>query len=324
MSEFEDQELFSTHPNDAFFKSVFSDTARAAEFFQTHLPASMAAVIDWATLTTMPASFVKRDLQQAHSDLLFTAKSGGRELLLYLLFEHQTTVDPQMPLRLLNYITQILIGHAERHALPLPAVVPFVLHQGPERWTVSPHFEDLFALTEAESDILLPYVPRFRHALLDLTQCDPASDEDHAKMQVILHLMKAARTRKLLEFFKWLGQSGVDVTMLLEGHLFRLCLVYAWNADDTLDVEEISRQLAAQPRLQSEAMTTAQKLRNEGKLEGKLEGEARGQWIGKIVLLRQLMQLPTANTAEMDSLGAGELERRFKELEGEYETKFRR
>ncbi len=53
-----------------------------------------------------------------------------------------------MPLRLLFYTAEILFKHHKSHGLPLPPVLPFVFHQGPERWNVSTAFDDLFQLSE--------------------------------------------------------------------------------------------------------------------------------------------------------------------------------
>ena len=74
----------STPPHDGFFKAVFSDPDKAGAFFRKHLPESVTHRIEWSSLTVLPASFVKRDLQQNHSDLLFSVQLSGRETLLYL------------------------------------------------------------------------------------------------------------------------------------------------------------------------------------------------------------------------------------------------
>ena len=100
----------STHPHDGFFKAVFSDPDKAGAFFRKHLPEDVVHRIEWSTLTVLPASFVKRDLQQSHSDLLFSVHLSGRETLLYLVFEHQSTPDPLMPLRLLGYMVEIMLA----------------------------------------------------------------------------------------------------------------------------------------------------------------------------------------------------------------------
>ncbi len=91
----------AAHTNDGFFKAIFSQPEHATAFFKSHLPPALTALIDWTTHTVLPGSFVKSSLQQVHSDLLFSVRIGKREMRLYLLFEHQSTPDPAMPLRLL-------------------------------------------------------------------------------------------------------------------------------------------------------------------------------------------------------------------------------
>ena len=59
----------AAYPHDALFKSAFSSPDEATKFFRGRLPASIARACLWPTLTRWPTSFVKRSLQQAHSDL---------------------------------------------------------------------------------------------------------------------------------------------------------------------------------------------------------------------------------------------------------------
>jgi predicted transposase/invertase (TIGR01784 family) len=200
----------AAHSNDAFFKAVFSEPHRAVAFFKSHLPAAIVAQIDWESLEVVPASFVKSSLQQVHSDLLFSVSYKGRRILLYLLFEHQSTPDPAIRLRLLGYILEILQRHHQAHGLPLPPVLPFVFHQGPETWHASTAFEQLFELPEDLAASLLQFVPKFHHALLDLTRFDPVGQETEPELQMVLQLMKLARERQLLRFFEWLAGCVVE------------------------------------------------------------------------------------------------------------------
>jgi predicted transposase/invertase (TIGR01784 family) len=110
----------AAHTNDGFFKAIFSQPEHATAFFKSHLPAAIVARIDWSSLTILPGSFVKSSLQQVHSDLLFSVHIGGREARLYLLFEHQSSPEPAMPLRMLGYVTEILIRHPQEPR-PSPA-----------------------------------------------------------------------------------------------------------------------------------------------------------------------------------------------------------
>jgi len=90
-------------PHDRLFKQTFGRVESAAAFFQGYLPAELAAAIDWETLTPAPGSFVDETLRHQESDLLFSARLRGRMLQIYCLFEHQSTVNRQMPFRLLKY-----------------------------------------------------------------------------------------------------------------------------------------------------------------------------------------------------------------------------
>ena len=122
----------AAHTNDGFFKSIFSQPEHATAFFKSHLSPAVTTMIEWDSLAVLPDSFVKSSLQQVHSDLLFSVRIGERETLLYLLFEHQSTPDPAMPLRLLGYLTEIFTRHYTSHGFPLPPVLPFVFHLRPD------------------------------------------------------------------------------------------------------------------------------------------------------------------------------------------------
>ena len=187
----------AAHTHDGFFKAVFSQPEQATAFFKSHLPPEIVVRIDWPSLVVLPGSFIKSSLQQVHADLLFSVRMGGRGTLLYLLFEHQSSPDPAMPLRLLGYVMEILTQHHKAHGFPLPPVLPLVLHQGPDAWNVSTAFEDLFELPEDLAPALQPFLPQFHHALLDLTRFDPAAEEADTRLRVVLQLMKLARQKEL-------------------------------------------------------------------------------------------------------------------------------
>ncbi len=316
MEEFPTGTDLATHPNDAFFKAIFSEPEHATAFFKSHLPSAIAAHIDWPSLAVIPTSFVKNSLQQVHSDLLFSVHLGGRETLLYLLFEHQSTVDPTMPLRLFGYIGEILTQHHKAHGLPLPPVLPFVLHQGPENWNVSTAFEDLFELPDNLASELLPFLPKFHHGLLDLSRFDPAAEENDSQLRIVLHLMKLARKRQLLEYFKWLAKNYVS--QFPERLLARL-LIYALHADSELDAQQIYRSLSSNPELEKRAMSVAEKL----KAEGKVEGLSQGLLIGKIQTLEEFLGKLLSSREDLELLSVSQLENMKVALHQEYESRFK-
>jgi len=323
-------------PNDAFFKEMFSDRSRAIEFFQSHLPPAIVAKVDWPSLKVLPSSFIKSGLQQVSADLLFNVKIGGVDALLYLLFEHQSTVDPTMPLRMLGYVAEILFKHHKEHGLPLPPVLPFVFHQGPDRWNVSTAFEDLFELPEDLAAVLLPFLPKFHHALLDLSRYDPEQDEDRHDLQTILQLMKFARMKQVLPYFEWqAARKNVKINKVLIGRL----LIYALHVDSDLDVEQIYHSLTSNPELRKSTMSVAEKLLAKGRSEG-LEkglekglerglekglerGLEKGYWLGRIQSLEEFLKETKSPRETLESMSTAELEARHQQLHGEYQRRFK-
>lgn len=101
-------------PHDTLFKYLFSDPRRAAELLRGVLPPGLARRIAWATLQPLPGSFIDEALRGSAVDLLFAATMDGREVGIYVLFEHQSTYDPWMPRRLLRYMGGAREGCAGR------------------------------------------------------------------------------------------------------------------------------------------------------------------------------------------------------------------
>jgi predicted transposase/invertase (TIGR01784 family) len=315
---------FTVHTNDGFFKAMFSHPEHATSFFKSHLPPAISKRIEWPSLVVLPGSFVKSSLQQLHSDLLFSVSLGGANSLIYLLFEHQSTPDPAMPLRLLAYLSEIFTKFYKTHGLPLQPVLPFVFHQGPEAWVASPHFEDLFDLPDDLATDLIPFLPKFQHALLDLTQFDPNSEEDDSRLKIILQLMKLARQKELLRFFRWLAEFPHQD---LPDDLLSQMLLYALHADSNLDAEKIYPTLTSNPELRQNTMSIAEKLIAQGHLagltQGISQGISQGRWVGRIQALQEFLDLPISDANTFDGLTLTELETIHEGLHHDYELRFK-
>jgi predicted transposase/invertase (TIGR01784 family) len=314
----------ASQPHDAFFKHVFSNPEIAVPYFQRHLPAEIRDRARWEDLRLVPSSFVKTDLQQAHSDLLFSVpilSDGEKErvLLLHLVFEHQTKVDPIMPLRMLIYQVEILQRYQREHGLPLPPVIGMVLHQGPDKWTVSPHLHDLFNLPEDIAPVLMPYLPGMKHALLDLSQIDPAQTEDSEHLKIVLKLMKLAREKELIEIFTWLVSIEAHLLENFPDALLSLSLLYALHADDTLDIQDISRTVESSKRISKITMNAVDKLIEQGKVEG----ETKGTWIGRIQLLQEFLSITVTPHSDLSSLSLDDLQIEYRVLQQRYDSDFK-
>jgi predicted transposase YdaD len=161
--------------HDLFARYTFGHPERAAAELRAVLPAHVVSQVDWSSLRREPVSVVDPELRETESDLLFTARlHTGRPLLLYVLLEHQSSVDRWMALRMLRYVVRQVERWRQENpkSQVLPLIIPLVMYHGPDgAWTAPRRVEDLFDLPEGEveRERWRALVPRFEYLLDDLT-----------------------------------------------------------------------------------------------------------------------------------------------------------
>jgi predicted transposase/invertase (TIGR01784 family) len=306
------------NPHDALFKVAFSKPEAAASQLRALLPAELLAELDLTAIKVMPPNHVDPELRQTQSDLLFEVPQRSRlPALIYVLYEHQSTPDALMPYRLLRYMLRVWEDWLERNKAErptrLPPVIPIVLYHGERAWSAPRSLGELLDLDPALLPAIQRRVPDFAFVLDDLSQ---RSDEE-----------LRARTAPPLTFsalvlFKW-GREDVDLLAVwrsLADAIRQLQAEPNWTvglqqlARYTLSVGEISREDLARiarelagPEAEETIMTTAEKLRQEGRQEGALQG--RREQLLRLLRVKFGRDLPEDAQARVDNAMTDELDR---------------
>ncbi len=314
-------------PHDRLFKRVFGAPAEAASFLQARLPARLSRALHWPTLKRRPDSFVTPDLRGAASDLLFEvryAELGAAQppLWLYLLFEHQSTPDYWLRLRLLGYCCRIwdLDRQDRKDAGYLRPILPLVFYQGPTGWRHSRQFADLFPAATRD----WPWLPRFEHLLFDQTQMSPGQAAGSVRARLLqLTMMHAfsravrearARMRPLLDDLEREGSGGRD-----DMKMFMHYIAETGPEDTPEEMGDILSHTAAG----GELMTSGERLRQEGRdqmrdemravaerrhREGRSEGRLEGQREGRLETIDGLLRTGVDWSLIERATGIGEQE----------------
>jgi predicted transposase YdaD len=139
------------NPHDTFVKRVLTSPEAAGVELRLMMPPVLVARLDWATLRVVPSSFVDPSLAEHESDILYAIDlaATGRPVFVYVLLEHQSTLDRMMAWRFYGYLQHIWERWAKEqpgsvHALPL--IVPLLMVQGPHGWTAPRRLSALFDL----------------------------------------------------------------------------------------------------------------------------------------------------------------------------------
>jgi predicted transposase/invertase (TIGR01784 family) len=276
-----------TSPHDALFKASFGQPDIARSEFELVLPPQVRAHLDLATLTVCPGSFVDEDLQHTHADLLYAVRTrDGREGLVYVLFEHQSSIDPLMPFRLLRYVVRAWERWLRDRpaAKTLPILIPVVLHHGDAGWRAAPELASMFDANDQLLETVRPFLPHFRFVLDDLAALSPeqlASRNLTPLPRLVQIALWASRSFPRLRDAAPLMRAIVltlgrdERTRALLRQLFFYVLSTAAPDVDSAAIRTILLDVAG-PEGQGEVMNAADQLREEGRVEGLARGRAEG------------------------------------------------
>jgi predicted transposase YdaD len=289
-------------PHDALVRYVFSQLDTAREQLRSVLPAALVELLDWSTLRLHDGHYVDADLAGAESDLLFGVSASGQQVLVYVLFEHQSTSEPLMPLRLLRYMVRIWerwLADSDGSPRRVPAIVPVVLSHVDAGWQAATSMHELFEpqVVGVAGELL----PSFRFVLDDL-----AAQTDEQLLgrpgttlgKLTLRLLRWVRSapdvaRRMLGWMPlwrelWQGPNGREAAVALLRYV-----ALAAGVGQRQDLEQLVEKMAG-PESKEVIMTIAQQwaeqLTEEARTAARAEGRAEGKAEGKAEYVLQVLR----------------------------------
>lgn len=266
-------------PHDALFKTAFGQPDIARSELELVLPSEVRAHLDFATLDVCSGSFVDEELRHAHADMLYTVRTTtSREALVYVLFEHQSSFDAVMPLRLLRYMVRVWERWLRDHPATstLPIVLPVVLHHGPTGWRAAPEFASMLDAGPELLEAVRPFQPSFRFVLDDLSLLSLdslASRALHELTRLVEVAFWSSRSFERLQEAAPLLRAVAaalardERTMVLLTQLYLYLLRAAQPGVEVEDVRTILLSIAG-PRGREDVVNAAEQLIEQGRAEG--------------------------------------------------------
>jgi predicted transposase/invertase (TIGR01784 family) len=204
--------------HDESYKSVLSKAANFLHFLKKYIAAPWIADISVADLEAVHQSFVTPEYSKIDSDLIYRLKIKGSDVYFYVLVELQSQIDHTMPFRLLRYMMELLNyifknteeDKRERKGFRLPAIVPIILYNGEDNWTVVRTFREYTENYEIFGDNII----NFRYLLFDVKRTDEATILSTKKILDSVFLLDKRRLEKRgseEEIIKFLEKFAPDM-----------------------------------------------------------------------------------------------------------------
>jgi predicted transposase/invertase (TIGR01784 family) len=183
------------HRYDEGYKDVLSNESMFLQFLQKYIAAPWTGDISPGSLEKVNTSFTTDEYKNLESDIIYKLKINGSDVYFYVLMELQSSVDYTMPFRLLRYMMKLLEhifqntdkNERERKGFRFPAIVPIILYNGVDIWTVARSFREY---TE-NGDIFGNNIINFEYLLFDLKRRgDDSLSSPNTLLDIVLSLDK--------------------------------------------------------------------------------------------------------------------------------------
>ncbi len=166
----------SARRHDSSYKSIFSNVEMVRDLLVGFVNEPWVADIDFATLERVSGSYVTDDLRDREDDIIWRVKINGKQVVLYILLEFQSSVDKFMAVRIMGYLALLYQDLINTNKLTeqdtLPSVFPIVLYNGLAKWWAK---RDMIDLIDVLPGGLVAYSPQMRYFLLEMGAVDESA-----------------------------------------------------------------------------------------------------------------------------------------------------
>ena len=304
--------------HDSGYKKLFSNRTIFRQLLETFVNQEWVDHLDFASCESLDKSFISEHYKETESDLIYKVQFHDREVYIYILIEFQSTVDPFMALRVLNYITNFYMDFLvnNRDVKKLPAVFPIVLYNGEALWTAPANLSALieqapplgaFTLNFqyfliAENQYSKEALLKIRNIVSTLFLAESHYDLDLLEVELLNLFSSEVDKQAVSLFLNWFRQLALHGRIESENYQ-SLEFIYQ-NEEEVKTMLITALEREQQQIFQNGLLEGKQEGRVEGKQEGRIEGkiEAAKAMLAKgmeITLVSEIINLPAEQLSQL-------------------------
>jgi hypothetical protein len=245
--------------------------------------------IDRDKILLLDKSFIEEEFVRIEADLVYQLQLNGKEVIFYILMELQSSNCFQMPYRLLQYMAAIWRYYykshhaADRKNFRLPVIVPIVVYNGVDNWTICRSYKEILA----QAELFGEYVVDFKYILIDVNRYDERELWEVANLiggvflldQNVAPEVYHQRMISMTPIFKQYGKPVLELFFNWFVKVICRDLSRENKAEILLELEKLNLEEAEQ--VVSNMARTWRKMYDDALLAGKLEGKNEGKLEGE-------------------------------------------
>lgn len=297
-------------PHDQSYRFLLSSKKLFVELLRSFVNREWVTCVDEECIEEINHSFVLSDFSRKEADLVYKARLlNGRDVILYILLELQSTVDYEMPYRLLLYQTEIWrfvlrerLDLREASSYVLPAIVPIVLYTGQRPWTAKRRFRELLANEATFGTEVLD----FEYILIDVERY---SEEELLGLSntigSVFLLDQTADQELLLERLRKLMHTIRQMPPEMKGHFIHWLaqMVALQLPPESGEVELLITEMKEKGVTAVGLQKNLEEIKLKGMEKGLEEGIEKGRMLEKESIVKKLIGMGLDDAAISDATG---------------------
>ena len=269
-------------PHDSLFKRIMENDIAAREFLSEYLPDEVKEIVDLDSIKVQKESYIEPNLTKRLSDIVYKVNTKDhKDAFIYVISEHQSSVDQLMAFRLWRYTLLLAERHIEDKS-KLPLIFPLVVYSGTAKYTAPRNLWALFEYPKLAKKLLTE-----DQALVDLQAMPDDAIARKKHIALFEFVMKHINMRDMLGLWEKLFKTLPDAVIMDKEHGYFYISNLLWYVDSRLSEEkrdELSNVMIEHlPKEDGERLmrTIADSYIEEGINKGILIGKNEGIAIGK-------------------------------------------
>ena len=272
----ENYKLEKTHQyHDKIFNEILDNKTEFINFIHTYLP-NNEIKLNECDLEKYNRKFITSNFKIKEADIIY--KINNKEV--FILLEHQSTIDYEMPERIVGYCLEIIrsVRFKNQFKDVYPLIIPIVLYTGNKKWnvplTISKNQEHFYNFNQ------LKY-PKYN--LIDINYLSNADlINDNSAISKAMLFEKIKSTDELFNVINLLSQKN-----LTEIEIKYINIILKYSSDimkmklPSNKIEQFKNLLKGGKNIMSNYEKLLTKMLDDNLQNGQIIGEKRGQIIGE-------------------------------------------
>ncbi len=169
----------------------------AQEFLEYYLPSNFKEKLDLSKIKVEKESYIEESLRRKYSDIVYSVSTKNKETaFIYILLDHQSTVDYWMALRLWRYALLLCERH-KKNKDKLPLIYPMIMYNGLEEYSAPRNIWELFTDPVQAKELMVS-----DYQLVDLQSMSDDEIVQQKHLGMMSYVMKHIHQRDMLKLWE--------------------------------------------------------------------------------------------------------------------------